>query len=514
MKWNRLIFKDRKLYLISVLFRVLSSFLTVFGVWCFYQAIGNLHDDSVNASLYYILGFFACEIIGLYIEFQNQKKFIKLIYVTQNNLRNAFMSKYSTFHPREFLNKSNEMILNNLETDSHYIAQYALVHVVVFGHLSLFFGYIILYGILSWTILLILLALTSIKLLLNLTVVVLKSKITIKSQSLQNDIYVKIGNYISNFSSFVFANKKELLAKLFIERIEKVYQKQAKYAAQGELVSFITQIINWASLLCSLVVGIVLLNNSYINLALFLIFIVKYQEFSSSASVVFSTIQDFKTIKEYNKKVNDFFATFRTKNTLDKVHFKKLTLEKISFAYEEKQIFNNFNLEIFKNQKHLIIGKSGSGKTTLTNILLNIISDYSGDLYLNDYKINNDDDLSLNISVLNKENVLPQIIPTSYWDNENIKDKLINLHIDFVDFEKELETSQLSLGQQQRLKILEVLSQDKEIYIFDEALSNLDKDKQNSIFEYLINLDKTIIFISHHFDQQMMWKIDKITNLT
>ena len=60
-----------------------------------------------------------------------------------------------------------------------------------------------------------------------------------------------------------------------------------------------------------------------------------------------------------------------------------IVLSNINFGYEkEKNIFNNFNLEIKKGDKILIKGKSGKGKSTLIRIICGLIKPSKGQVLI------------------------------------------------------------------------------------------------------------------------------------
>ena len=50
-----------------------------------------------------------------------------------------------------------------------------------------------------------------------------------------------------------------------------------------------------------------------------------------------------------------------------------IMIKNLSFSYDDKKIFDNFNLDIKKGSFIHIIGPSGSGKSTLVKILLGLI---------------------------------------------------------------------------------------------------------------------------------------------
>ena len=50
----------------------------------------------------------------------------------------------------------------------------------------------------------------------------------------------------------------------------------------------------------------------------------------------------------------------------------KLQIKNLSKAFEDKKIFDNFNLEL-KDNINCIIGSSGGGKSTLLNIIAGLL---------------------------------------------------------------------------------------------------------------------------------------------
>lgn len=56
--------------------------------------------------------------------------------------------------------------------------------------------------------------------------------------------------------------------------------------------------------------------------------------------------------------------------------------------YENNFIFENINIDFFKNKIYVIIWKNGSGKTTLFKIISGLIDDYVGDIFMNDVDLN------------------------------------------------------------------------------------------------------------------------------
>jgi ATP-binding cassette, subfamily B, bacterial PglK len=198
----------------------------------------------------------------------------------------------------------------------------------------------------------------------------------------------------------------------------------------------------------------------------------------------------------------------------------KIELKNVRFEYPESSF--KLNIEQFsmmKGEKVGIRGTSGSGKTTLINILIGLIAMQKGEFLIDGIKINSDnmhewqkligyvsqkpfifnDSLVYNIAFKKT---------TEGNDRERIDNILNFLNLDVmlkslpdgIDTNIGEEGSKLSGGQKQRIAIARVLFSDREILVFDEITSNLDKETEKEVIQSILKIakrDKTIIFVSH-----------------
>ena len=195
-------------------------------------------------------------------------------------------------------------------------------------------------------------------------------------------------------------------------------------------------------------------------------------------------------------------------------------LKDVSFNYKNSNriAVNDINIEISKGTSVGIIGRSGAGKSTLVDIILGLIDPNSGEIKIDDKKINNNERMlwqkqigyvPQNIYLLDdtiKNNIIFGI------EEQKIDEKLLTDVIEISQLEKFISTlpngintqvgnrgAKLSGGERQRIGIARALYNQPKIMIFDEATSSLDIDNENKILDeiYQNKKNKTLIIVSH-----------------
>ena len=191
-----------------------------------------------------------------------------------------------------------------------------------------------------------------------------------------------------------------------------------------------------------------------------------------------------------------------------------IKLENVSYSYDKKRtILENINIDIKEKQTVAFVGESGSGKSTITSLLLKIDEVDKGAITFNGINLND-----IPFDVLNKKvgfiNHNAYIFNTTIRENIKMgkKDEEIyavlkeaNLDSFVKNLPNKLDTkvgeggNLLSGGQKQRLCLARTIIKNPDIYIFDEATSNIDVESEEKIWESIEKLskDKTVIIISH-----------------
>lgn len=214
------------------------------------------------------------------------------------------------------------------------------------------------------------------------------------------------------------------------------------------------------------------------------------------------------------KRINSLFSVKKEHrgslylDSIDRIEFKDFT-----YAYLNKNNLDHVNLTLNKGDKVLIKGKSGSGKSTMFKALVKLFK--SDNIYIND----------LNINDLNKKRIREKILYVSQDEKilkgsilENITfgrlvsnkeiskvlnitglDKLLRKKNLYIESPLEEGGFGLSGGEEERILLARALLSGREVLVFDETFSAIDKKEREDILFRIINeyKEKMIIVISH-----------------
>ena len=194
----------------------------------------------------------------------------------------------------------------------------------------------------------------------------------------------------------------------------------------------------------------------------------------------------------------------------------ELALDRVSFSYDEKrEVLKNVTMEFPSAGMTAIVGESGCGKSTVVHMLSGTFRPKRGSVTLGGREL----------TCFSRESYYSRLAVVSYNTyifNETIRAnfelakpsvteeeiyaalKRVNLD-DFVRGNGGLDkvinedANNISGGQKQRLALAVNLAAEKEIYIFDEATSNIDVESEAIIMANIkeMSQSKSVIVISH-----------------
>lgn len=231
-----------------------------------------------------------------------------------------------------------------------------------------------------------------------------------------------------------------------------------------------------------------------------------------------------KNAKGASEKIVDILQTESEKMTREKLindHFSKdLTLENVSFSYDDKRILSNVNLTIPAGKVTAIVGPSGCGKSTIFNLLERFYEPNVGRLLLGSIPVEQIhlDEWRKSIAKVSqaspllsgtiRENITYGLDREATMEEVREAAKLADALTFIEEFPEGFETevgefgSKLSGGQRQRIAIARAFIKDSPILLLDEATSSLDARSENHIEESLKLLmkNRTTVMIAHDLD--------------
>ncbi len=193
-----------------------------------------------------------------------------------------------------------------------------------------------------------------------------------------------------------------------------------------------------------------------------------------------------------------------------------ITLENISFKYEDDYVLKNFNLTVPKGETVALVGQSGSGKSTIANLVTRFYDVNQGEIKIDGTDIKDITKKSLRQlmglvtqdSILFNDTVAKNIsLGKETASREEIMEaaKIANAHEFIEGLPKGYDTNigdsgnKLSGGQKQRLSIARAVLKNPPIMILDEATSALDTESERLVQDALEKMmrNRTSIVIAH-----------------
>lgn len=196
--------------------------------------------------------------------------------------------------------------------------------------------------------------------------------------------------------------------------------------------------------------------------------------------------------------------------------FERVSLEHVTFGYDEKVILEDVSLDIEKGKIIGLMGPSGCGKSTLLKLLLRFYDVNQGKIEYNGLSIQEiqTDNLYKNVTMVSQDTYLFDdtiyknlifVKPEATMDEvraacqkASIDDFIMSLSKGY-DTEVGLLGDGLSAGEKQRLGLARAFLSDASLVLLDEVTSNVDAINEGIILKSLKDMakEKTIVLVSH-----------------
>ena len=346
-----------------------------------------------------------------------------------------------------------------------------------------------------------------------------------------DEYFEEIDDTLQNLLS-IYTNKKIPEEKQRINKYGKVIEnyliKSNKCNSKYKIIYSILNIIIFIGLNYT---AYYLYNNKTISSpSLISIFMINFSLLNDLLSLYYDTKQ-FVSVKSQIDIINKFISNLPnnpTNITKPMGIQNQIDVELHNINYKHKssttKIYNNLNLKLYSNEDVIILGHIGSGKSTAAKMIVGLIKQDSGDIYINgiNKKHINIDDIRNNIIYIPQTS---QLFNRTLWQNiiygltdeekHKVKEEEIYKLLEDVGmtdlsnkFREKMHKnvgkggSHLSGGQRQVVWLLRCVYKNSPMLIIDEPTNGLDPDSKRQIINLLkyLKTRKTLIIITHDID--------------
>lgn len=193
-----------------------------------------------------------------------------------------------------------------------------------------------------------------------------------------------------------------------------------------------------------------------------------------------------------------------------------ICVEHVVHHFEAHPVLNNISLEVPKGTIMALLGPSGCGKSTLLKLLAGLLHPESGRVFFGEQKV-----VDGRFSLPPEKRDLGMVFQDyALWPHMTVgqnvafplqmrgvsakarKPRVMEAlaRVGLADF-TERRPSELSGGQQQRVALARAIVAEPQILLFDEPLSNLDRNLRESLCEemavLLRQLGTTAVYVTH-----------------
>ena len=201
-----------------------------------------------------------------------------------------------------------------------------------------------------------------------------------------------------------------------------------------------------------------------------------------------------------------------------------IRFENVHKSFGNREILKGVDLEIPPHKTTVIFGISGGGKSTIIKHIVGLLQPTSGNIYVDDIKVNGASDEEL-LHVRQKVGFLFQ--DGALFDSMNIRDnvafpiyehqklsedeveKLVDEKLSMVGLDSKvvnyLFPDELSGGMRKRVGLARTLALEPEVILYDEPTSGLDPVTSDLVSQMIRHLQETLgvtsILISHDINE-------------
>ena len=339
-------------------------------------------------------------------------------------------------------------------------------------------------------------------------------------------------NFVKGMQTIKAFNMQKEKTSLLEKDIETTKEGSIHFVKDVGLANFIFYILSNLPTGIMIVVVSYLMINSGFSLAYGLGFIVFSFVMFLPVTILGTSAEIFSVTDAAVDRFSEIMNEKEIFNSEKNVALEKMNIsfKNVTFAYENKEVLKNINLDFNDKTFTALVGKSGSGKTTIANLIARFWDVEKGEITIDGHNIKD-------ISIENLLDSISMVFQRVYLFNDTIfnniafgnkkatKDDVIKAakkarcHDFIMKLENGYDTiigeggSTLSGGEKQRISIARAILKDAKLILLDEATAGIDPENEKFILEAIDELvkNKTLIVIAHRLST--IQKADNIVYL-
>jgi ATP-binding cassette subfamily B protein len=506
--------------LVSESFDIIERFLKLSESDQKLQIIRSFHKQELLHNVYLIIG---SAVVGGVLTFLMRQTLIVMSRHIEFDLKNEVFKQYENLSQNFYKQNRTGDLMNRISEDVSKVRMYVGPAVMYTINTFIRFAIVIIY---MYNVSPLLTLYTILPLpILSYCIFKLSSEINKRSTTFQQYL-----SKVSSFSQEIFSGIRVIKAyslenqhqNNMVALAEESKSKSLSLARVQSLFGpLMIALIGISNLVVIYFGGVMYINGKIPNIGTIAEFILYVNMLTwpvASLGWVSSMVQEAEASQ---KRLNEFLKIepeIKNNNNNSSDIQGSISFEDVSFTYQDTNIqaLKNVTFTVKKGETLAILGKTGSGKSTILSLISRLYDVTDGRITIDQNEIStlNLNDLRNNIGIVPQDAFLfsDTIKNNIKFGNQNATDeevieaaKSAVVHDNIITFNKQYDTIlgergiTLSGGQKQRVSIARAIIKQPAILLFDDCLSAVDTETEETILNNLFEIckDKTTIIVSH-----------------
>ncbi len=506
--------------LVSQSFDVIEKFLKLSETDQKSSIITNFYQQELIHNILLIIG---SAIVGGFLTFLMRQTLIVMSRHIEFDLKNEVFKQYENLSQNFYKQNRTGDLMNRISEDVSKVRMYVGPAVMYTINTVIRFAIVILY-MYSVSPLLTLYTILPLPI-LSYCIFKLSSEINKRSTTFQQYL-----SKVSSFTQEIFSGIRVIKAyslenqhqNNMIELSDESKRKSLDLAKVQSLFGpLMIALIGISNLVVIYFGGVMYINGTIPNIGTIAEFILYVNMLTwpvASLGWVSSMVQEAEASQ---KRLNEFLKIepeIKNNNPNSSDIQGEIAFENVNYTYEDTNIeaLKEVSFTVKKGETLAILGKTGSGKSTILSLISRLYDVTSGKITIDGNEIStlNLNDLRNSIGIVPQDAFLfsDTIKNNIKFGNQNATDEEVIdaaknavVHDNIIAFNKQYDTIlgergiTLSGGQKQRVSIARAIIKNPAILLFDDCLSAVDTETEETILNNLFEFckDKTIIIVSH-----------------